>query len=110
MIKIKNLNKYFYRHKSNEIHVINDISLEFPKTGLVTIIGESGCGKTTLMNVLGGLDDFHSGTIEINNTTINKYKSKKIDKIRNEKIGYIFQNYLLLPQRTVYDNRQKMDR
>lgn len=104
MIKIKNLNKYFYRHKSNEIHVINDISLEFPKTGLVTIIGESGCGKTTLMNVLGGLDDFHSGTIEINNTTINKYKSKKIDKIRNEKIGYIFQNYLLLPQRTVYDN------
>jgi len=104
MIKIKNLNKYFYHHKSNEIHVINDISLEFPKTGLVTIVGESGCGKTTLMNVLGGLDDFYSGSIEIDNININKYNSKKIDKIRNEKIGYIFQNYLLLPQRTVYDN------
>ena len=104
MIKIKNLNKYFYHHKSNEIHVINDISLEFPKTGLVTIVGESGCGKTTLMNVLGGLDNFYSGLIEIDNTIIKKYNSRKIDKIRNEKIGYIFQNYLLLPQRTVYDN------
>ena len=104
MIKIKNLNKYFYHKKSNEIHVINDISLEFPKTGLVTIIGESGCGKTTLMNVLGGLDDFYSGSIEIDGKDINRYNAKKIDKIRNEKIGYIFQNYLLLPQRTVYEN------
>jgi len=104
MIKITNLNKYFYRHKSNEIHVINDVTLEFPETGLVTIIGESGSGKTTLMNVLGGLDDFASGTIQIDDVEIKKYSSKKIDRIRNEKIGYIFQNYLLLQQRTVYDN------
>jgi len=104
MIRISKLNKYFYHHKSNEIHVINDISIQFPETGLVTIIGESGCGKTTLMNVLGGLDDFHDGVIEIDGNEISKYKSRKIDKIRNEKIGYIFQNYLLLPQRTVFDN------
>ena len=104
MIKISNLNKYFYRHKPNEIHVINNVSLEFPDTGLVTIVGESGSGKTTLMNVLGGLDDFERGTINIDDIEINKYSSKKIDKIRNEKIGYIFQNYLLLQQRTVYEN------
>lgn len=104
MIKVKNLNKYFYRHKSNEIHVLNDISLEFPETGLVTIFGESGCGKTTFMNVLGGLDNFSSGNIQIDDLSIKKYSSKKIDRIRNEKIGYIFQNYLLLQQRTVYDN------
>ena len=67
MIKISNLNKYFYRHKSNEIHVINDTTLEFPETGLVTILGESGSGKTTLMNVIGGLDDFQSGSITIDN-------------------------------------------
>ena len=96
MIKVKNLNKYFYRHKSNEIHVLNDISLEFPETGLVTIFGESGCGKTTFMNVLGGLDNFSSGNIQIDDLSIKKYSSKKIDRIRNEKIGYIFQNYLLL--------------
>ena len=104
MIKINNLNKYFYHRKSNEIHVINDVTLQFPETGLVTIFGESGCGKTTLMNVLGGLDDFYNGSIEIDEFKVDKYSSKKIDRIRNEKIGYIFQNYLLLPQRTVYDN------
>ena len=104
MIKINNLNKYFYHKKSNEIHVINDVSIQFPETGLVTILGESGCGKTTLMNVIGGLDDFNSGSMEFDNLKINKYTSKKMDCIRNEKIGYIFQNYLLLHQRTVYDN------
>lgn len=104
MIKVTNLNKYFYKNKSNEIHVINNVSFEFPKTGLITILGESGCGKTTLMNVIGGLDDFHSGNIQIDEFNINKFCTRKIDRIRNEKIGYIFQNYLLLPQRTVYDN------
>ena len=104
MIKITNLNKYFYYKKSNQIHVVNNTSVTFPQTGLVTILGESGCGKTTLLNILGGLDDFHSGTIEYDDVKINKYSSKKIDKIRNEKIGYIFQNYLLLQQRTVYEN------
>ena len=104
MIRISKLNKYFYRKKSNEIHVINDTSLEFPETGLVTILGESGSGKTTLMNVIGGLDDFYSGSIEIDDFKINKYSSGIMDRIRNEKVGYIFQNYLLLQGRTVYEN------
>ena len=104
MIKISNLNKYFYRHKSNEIHVINNTTLEFPETGLITILGESGSGKTTLMNVIGGLDDFNSGCIEIDGFNIKKYSSKIMDRIRSEKVGYIFQNYLLLQGRTVYEN------
>lgn len=104
MIKITKLNKYFYHRKSNEIHVINDVSIQFPDTGLVTILGESGCGKTTLLNVLGGLDSFYDGTIEYDNNKIEKYSWRKMDKIRNDKIGYIFQNYLLLPQRSVFDN------
>lgn len=108
MIKITNLNKYFYRKKSNEIHVINNVSLQFPDTGLITILGESGSGKTTLMNVLGGLDDFESGTIEYGEQKISKYSAKKMDKIRNENVGYIFQNYLLLQQRTAYDNLKIM--
>lgn len=104
MIKISNLNKYFYRHKSNEIHVINNTTLEFPETGLITILGESGSGKTTLMNVLGGLDDFNSGSIQIDDLKINKYSARVMDRIRSEKVGYIFQNYLLLQGRTVYEN------
>ena len=104
MIKITNLNKYFYRRKSNQIHVINSANISFPETGLVTILGESGSGKTTLLNVIGGLDNFHSGSIEYDDVKLSKYSSSKIDRIRNEKIGYIFQNYLLLQQRTVYEN------
>lgn len=104
MIKITKLNKYFYHRRSNEIHVINDTTIQFPETGLITIFGESGCGKTTLLNVLGGLDDFYSGSIQIDDKKINKYSWRVMDRIRNEKIGYIFQNYLLLQQRTVYDN------
>ena len=95
MIKITKLNKYYNKDKSNEIHVINDSTIEFPQTGLVTIFGESGCGKTTLLNVLGGLDDFHSGKMQIDDLEISKYNPKVIDRVRNEKIGFIFQNYLL---------------
>ncbi len=104
MIKVTNLNKFFNKNKSNEIHVINNTSLEFPENGLVTILGESGSGKTTLMNVIGGLDDFESGALQIDEYVVKNYSSKTLDRIRNEKIGYIFQNYLLLQQRTVYDN------
>jgi len=104
MIKLKNVNKYFNKNRNNEIHVINNTSIEFPKTGLVAITGPSGCGKTTLLNVIAGLDSFHSGEITYEDKTVHKYKASVVDPIRNEKIGFIFQNYHLLPDKTVYDN------
>ncbi|MFP4478503.1 MAG: ATP-binding cassette domain-containing protein [Candidatus Izemoplasmatales bacterium] len=104
MIKLKNIHKYFNKNRNNEIHVINGTSIEFPETGLVAITGPSGCGKTTLLNVIAGLDSFHSGEITYEEETIHKYKSSKIDRIRNNKIGFIFQNYNLIPHQTVYEN------
>ena len=103
MIKIEHLNKYYNKGKSNEIHVINDTNLELPNIGLITFLGESGSGKTTLLNVIGGLDKA-TGTIEYDDIKFDKYQMNKIDKYRNEHIGYVFQNYNLINDISVYDN------
>lgn len=100
MISIKGLNKFFNKGRQNEIHVLNDINLELPDKGLVAIYGKSGCGKTTLLNVIGGLDKFAGGNILIREEPI----TKNTDDIRNKYIGYIFQNYNLNSSESCYDN------
>lgn len=57
MIKINNVNKFYKKNKPNQIHVLKNINLELPEKGMVAIFGQSGCGKTTLLNVIGGLDE-----------------------------------------------------
>ncbi len=103
MIKINNLNKYYHKGKQNEIHVINNTSLELPSIGLVSILGPSGSGKTTLLNVIGGLDKAE-GTICYDDIRIKNSHMYKVDKYRKENIGYIFQNYNLLHEETVFEN------
>ena len=104
MIKIENINKYFNRHKKNQIHVIDNTSLTLEDTGLVALLGPSGSGKTTLLNVIGGLDKVQKGKIFINDQKITSKFSYKVDKIRNLNIGYIFQDYKLVDNLSVYDN------
>jgi ABC-type lipoprotein export system ATPase subunit/ABC-type lipoprotein release transport system permease subunit len=104
MIKLSNLEKYFNRNRTNEIHVINDINLELPQAGLIVLLGPSGSGKTTLLNVIGGLDKVQAGIIDFDGEQINRYQSKRWDTIRNEHIGYVFQNYNLLYDQSVYEN------
>lgn len=104
MIRISHLNKYFNRGSKNELHVVNEVNLEFANTGLVCILGESGSGKTTLLNVLGGLDTFAGGEIQIDDTVLKKYQPSLIEPLRNEKFGYIFQNYFLLQDYSVEYN------
>ena len=103
MIKVKHLDKFFNKNKNNEIHVINDINLQLEE-GLVVLLGPSGSGKTTLLNVLGGLDKVGGGEIQFDDDVIKKYDSTTWDKIRNQRIGYVFQNYNLLANISVYDN------
>ncbi len=104
MIKIQKVNKYFNRRRKNQIHIINNTSLELGNTGLVAILGQSGSGKTTLLNAIGGLDKVNSGKIYINGKKITKRRTYTVDKIRNLNIGYIFQDYKLLENMSVFDN------
>ena len=100
MLKIKNLDKHYSRGRQNAVHAVNNISLELPSRGMVAIFGKSGCGKTTLLNILGGLDKADRGEVLLDNKKITPDESD----IRNIDIGYIFQNYNLRKNTTVYDN------
>src|SRR5690554_5246304 len=104
MIEVKHLNKHFNRGKKNSIHVLNDVSLQFPEKGLHVLLGPSGSGKTTLLNVVGGLDKVQQGEIKFFDYHIKHYNASVWDKIRTESVGYIFQNYYLMPNLSVFDN------
>ena len=103
MIELRSVNKYFNKGKKNEIHVINNTTLNLDK-GLVAFLGNSGCGKTTLLNTIGGLDKIKKGSIYVNGQKISSKLSYKVDKIRNLNVGYIFQDYKLIDNMSVYDN------
>lgn len=104
MIYLKNVNKYFNKGRKNQIHVIDNTTLSIDSTGLVALLGPSGCGKTTLLNSIGGLDKIKSGSIYINDKKITSKMSYFSDKLRAISIGYIFQDYKLIENLSVYEN------
>lgn len=104
MIRLTNVNKYFNRKKNNEIRAIDHTSIELADKGLVTFLGNPGCGKTTLLNAIGGLDKVDSGEIYIGEERLTGRSDGKKDEIRNANIGYIFQNYNLIEDDTVFNN------
>ncbi len=99
-VKIQNAHKFYNKGRQNELHVMDGITLELPQSGMVAVFGRSGCGKTTLLNAIGGLDKLNSGSITLFGEDI----SKNTDALRNRYIGYIFQNYNLNPKETVFEN------
>lgn len=104
MLELQNLNKYFNRYHKNSIHAINHTSLTFSSSGLVALLGPSGCGKTTLLNVIGGLDKPNQGKIFLNKKRVSINNVYQLDKIRAINIGYIFQDYKLVEDLTVFQN------
>lgn len=99
-VKIINAHKYYNRGKDNELHVMDNVNLELPEAGMIAIFGRSGCGKTTLLNAVGGLDKIASGSIELFGQSIRE----DTDTLRNKYVGYIFQNYNLDVSETVFEN------
>lgn len=103
-IKIDKLNKYYSKGTKREVHAINNTTLTFPDRGLVCILGESGSGKTTLMHAIGAQDTFSSGTVEVAGKKLTGRMNRNAENLRNEEYGFVFQNYYLLNDETVYEN------
>lgn len=103
MLKICNVTKD-YRVGKNITQALKGISLEFNNKEFVSILGQSGCGKTTLLNILGGLDKSTTGEVYLNDISIKEYSSLKLDYYRNSVVGFIFQNPSLIKNLTVKEN------
>lgn len=103
MLQLKNIKKD-YVMENNVVKALKGVSINFRKNEFVAILGESGGGKSTLLNVIGGLDAATSGDLLIDGRSIKKFQNKDYDSYRNNSIGFIFQNYNLISHLTVYDN------
>ena len=104
MIKIDNLTKVYKSKKKNNCKALDNVTLTLPNNGLVFVLGKSGSGKSTLLNLIGGLDNITSGTITVDGNNISNFKEKEYCDYRNNHIGFIFQDYHLIDELTVYDN------
>lgn len=105
MLKLINLEKDYYVDK-NPVKVLKGLNLEFRKKEFVSILGPSGCGKTTLLNIIGGLDRYTRGEMLIDSVTTGQYNDSDWDSYRNNRVGFIFQNYNLIPHLSILDNVQ----
>ena len=103
ILKAENLVK-IYGQGENEVKALNNVSLEIEEGEFVSIVGSSGSGKSTLLNMLGGLDRLTSGDIYINNKKLGDMKDEELTIFRRRNIGFVFQNYNLVPILNVYEN------
>ena len=103
MLQLINVKKD-YKTTSQTVHALKGVNLRFRRNEFVSILGASGCGKTTLLNIIGGLDHYTSGDLIINGRSTKKYKDKDWDVYRNHRIGFVFQSYNLIPHQSVLGN------
>ena len=104
MIEISNVNKKYHSKANEEVVAIDGINLKFNHNGLVFILGKSGSGKSTFLNILGGLDSANTSKIFINKKKLNRFDETTCSEYRNTYIGFVFQEYNLLDDLNVYDN------
>ena len=103
MIRIQNVSK-IYRTEHIETHALSGFSLHVEAGEFLSVMGPSGSGKTTFLNVTGLLDSFDSGTYHLDGKDVSRLSDSQMSRIRNEKIGFIFQSFNLIPDLNVFDN------
>ena len=103
MLKLKDIKKD-YKTAGTVVHALKGVSLEFRANEFVSVLGTSGCGKTTLLNIIGGLDQYTSGDLVIRGISTKDYDDRDWDVYRNHRIGFVFQSYNLIPQQSVLEN------
>ena len=103
MLELKNIKKT-YETGSGNVEALKGINLKFRESEFVSILGESGCGKTTLLNIIGGLDRYTTGDLIINGKSTKKFKDRDWDSYRNYSVGFIFQSYNLISHQTILSN------
>ncbi len=103
MLVLKNVTKT-YASQDFSVQALKGVSLAFRKNEFVAVLGQSGCGKTTLLNIVGGLDRYTSGDLIIEGVSTEKYKDRDWDTYRNHTVGFVFQSYNLIPHQTVLGN------
>ena len=103
MLQLKNITKD-YKLGDEKIHALRGVSIDFRESEFVSILGQSGCGKTTLLNIIGGLDRYTEGDLIIGGKSTKEFKSSDWDTYRNHSIGFVFQSYNLIPHQTVLSN------
>ena len=103
MLELKNITKV-YEAGTTQVEALKGIDIAFRESEFVAILGQSGCGKTTLLNIIGGLDRYTSGDLIINGRSTKEYDDRDWDTYRNHSIGFVFQSYNLIPHQSVLAN------
>ena len=103
MLKLNNIVKD-YDVGANTVHALKGVSIAFRQSEFVAILGQSGCGKTTMLNIIGGLDRYTSGDLVIRGKSTKNYKARDWDTYRNHSVGFVFQSYNLIPHQSVLAN------
>ena len=103
MLQLKDIVKQ-YKTGDTKVEALKGVSLTFRNSEFVSILGQSGCGKTTMLNIIGGLDQYTSGDLIINGKSTKQFKDRDWDEYRNHSIGFVFQSYNLIPHQTVLSN------
>ena len=103
MLQLKNITKD-YKIGNEKVHALRGVSIDFRESEFVSVLGQSGCGKTTLLNIIGGLDRYTDGDLIIGGKSTKEFKSADWDTYRNHSIGFVFQSFNLIDELNVYEN------